>query len=225
MTKNILITGCSGGIGYETCKRFYFAKNWIVYGTYTTEKKVKKLKQLMPNNWDFFKCDVTNEKEVREVVSKIPRIDVLVNNAGTKTSGRLEDITSEEYDKVMDVNVKGCFLMMKYVIPKMKTQGGGKIINIASTVGTRECPYLSPYAASKHALVGLSHSVRDECIEDNILVNIIYPGATDTPFQLPGKKGLMNVKEVADSIYFITNRGDNAICDLFIYPKNEKRRP
>lgn len=228
MVRSILITGASGGIGMATCKIFY-ENGWKVYGTSTTKDGVEKLEKLFPKG-KFYVCDVRMEGDigrvVRNVIEDCGRIDVLINNAGDKVRGRLETISVNEYEKVMDINVKGPFMLMKKVIPIMKKQGGGKIINIASTVGYRECKYLSPYSASKHALVGLSHSVRDELIdnEDNILVSVISPGATNTKFNLP-KEGMMDPKEVADAIYFVANRGDNAICDLFIYPKMEKRKP
>jgi len=223
--KSILITGASSGIGYELTKKFV-REDWRVYGTSTTDEGVERLSKEFTKNY-FFKCDVSNSEEVKKAIYKnIKNIGCLVNNAGTKTSGKLEDITEEEFDKVMDVNVKGAFNMMKYIIPIMKEQGYGKIINIASTVGTRECAFLSPYSASKHALVGMSHSVRDELIKQdtNISVSTIYPGATNTPFNEPNPEQ-MDVKEVVDAIYFTATRGDNAIIDMFIYPKMEKRRP
>lgn len=224
MSKNILITGASSGIGYGATQKFIKEK-WKVYGTSTTEEGVERLKKEFPENY-FLKCDVRDLKEIRYLFKEIDRLDVLVNNAGTKTSGKIEDITEEEYSRVMDINVKGPFNFMKFAIPIMKNQGYGKIINIASTVGTRECAFLSPYSASKHAVVGLSHSVRDELIRQgtNISVSTIYPGATNTPFN-DFNPEQMDVKDVVDAIYFTATRSDNSFVDLFIYPKMEKRKP
>jgi short-subunit dehydrogenase len=126
----------------------------------------------------------------------------------------------------MDVNVKAVFKIMQWAIPAMERRGGGKIINIASTVGVKSCQFLSPYACSKHALVGLSHSVRDELIDlkSNVEVSVIYPGATDTPFNNP-KEGQMDPIEIAEAIYFVATRRENCMIDIFIYPKMEKRKP
>ncbi len=221
--KSILITGASGGIGLKTCEKFYEA-GYNIYGTSTTDTGLSMLYGFFPKG-EFYKCNVKKVDDINKLFKNIKSLDILVNNAGIATRGKMEEIKLEDFKNVMDVNVIGPYLMMKNAIPIMKEQKSGKIINIISTVGTRECPYVSPYAASKHALTGLSHSVRDELLEYNILVSNIYPGATDTGFNLKGKEGLMNVQEVADAIYFVADRGDNAICDLYIYPKMEKRKP
>jgi len=221
--KSILVTGASGDIGKGICSQFY-KKNWQVYGTSTSDSKIKELKKEFPRA-TFYNCDMNNVEDIIKVYQKISKIDLLVNNAGTNARGKVDEVSLEDYENIMNVNVRGPFLMMKYAIPIMRENGGGKIINIASTVGTRECPYVSLYAASKHALVGLSHSVREEVLADKIYVSTIYPGATDTAFQLPGKTGLMNLKEVIDAVYFTATRKKDTMVDLFIYPAIEKRKP
>ena len=215
----ILITGMSSGIGYELSKRL---GEHELYCTTTSREKQLRLQKEFPNA-KLFQCDVSDKAQVDDMFDQIKSLDVLVNNAGVKASGKIEDIRPCEFQRVMDVNLMGPYYMMQRAIPILNK--GGKIINIASTIGTRSGAFLSPYSASKHALVGLSHSVRDELIaqEKEIYVSTVYPGATDTPFN-DGRSGMLEVREIVDGIEYVMNR-DKACVDLFVYPKMEKRKP
>jgi 3-oxoacyl-[acyl-carrier protein] reductase len=128
-------------------------------------------------------ADVSNEEDVRRMISKVinkcDRIDILVNNAGVAYKKRLEQTTPEEYDKIMDTNVKGVFLCTKYAIPYIRKSKNGKIINISSVGGIHGIPEFSIYCASKFAVNGITESLASE-MDGEIKVYSICPGAVDT---------------------------------------------
>ena len=129
-------------------------------------------------------CDVSNEAEVKQMIEKcfdeFGRIDVLVNNAGVGHVRPVYSTPLESFEKILAVNLIGTFLCTKHVWQKMKSSGGGSIINISSLGGIVGYPYLSAYCASKWGQIGFSKSCAEEGKEDNIRVNVIAPGKADT---------------------------------------------
>jgi len=132
----------------------------------------------------FQRCDVSDtaqvQKTVDDTLAMFGRIDVLFNNAGIDLSKDLVDTTPEEWDHVMAVNLRSVFLMMRAVIPQMKRQHGGSIINTASGVGLRPRPTLAAYCASKGGVIALSKAAATELGEYGIRVNALCPGMIDT---------------------------------------------
>lgn len=132
--------------------------------------------------------DVTVEDDAKRMVEtaieRYSRIDVLVNNVGISKRGSVLDVTAEEWDRVMVVNVKSMMLCSRCVVPRMKVSGGGSIINIASTAGLR-AHHSTPYTASKAAVIGLTFSMAADHGADNIRVNAIAPGLVYTPMVAP----------------------------------------
>ncbi len=146
-------------------------------------------------------CDVSKSDEVQAAVQKVlaefGRIDILVNNAGIVTTNRIVDMTEEEWDKVIDVNLKGTWLFCKYVLPHMIAQRSGKIVNIGSTAGREGNALFSSYSASKGGVHSLTLAVAREVGTYNINVNAIGPGIINTPLQqylAPHHARYMNVK-------------------------------
>ena len=176
--KVVLITGGTGEVGKATANLFLKegAKVAIVG---RNEEKLTKIKKELGDVLTI-KADVTKEEEVKnyvdEIVKEYGRIDVFFNNAGTE--GKMGLITEQDMDdvkKVMDVNVMGVLMGLKYVIPVMQKQGSGSIINTSSDAGLAGSEGLAPYVASKHAVVGITNTAALEVAKDNIRVNSINP--------------------------------------------------
>ena len=135
-----------------------------------------------------FRADVTSEADCRQMVSaaveRYGRLDILVNNVGISKRGSILDVTEEEWDRVMAVNVKTMVLVSRQAIPVMKETGGGAIINISSTAALR-AHHSTPYSTSKAAVIGLTMSMAADHGPDNIRVNCIAPGLVYTPMVAP----------------------------------------
>lgn len=133
----------------------------------------------------FLKVDVSHSAEVQsmidQVVSTFGGINILHNNAGIQTYGTVESTTEEDWDLVINVNLKSVFLCSKYAIPHMRRAGGGSIIITSSVQGLASQPNVAGYAASKGALLALTRNMAVDFAKDNIRINAILPGSIDTP--------------------------------------------
>lgn len=176
--KVVLITGASSGMGRATV--LYLAKQgFIVYaGTRTPQK----LFDIQSENIRPIKLDITDLLSIEESLCYIGKIDVLINNAGYGLVSTVEDVTEEEMFSQFNVNVFGIMRMCKAVIPKMRYQHYGVIINISSFLGKIGLPLLTFYNASKYAVEGITDSLRYELGDFNIRVHSIIPGFFDTNF-------------------------------------------
>lgn len=136
-------------------------------------------------------CDVSDESAVdaavQRALARFGRIDVLVNVAGVQVTKLLVDTTKAEYDKMMDINLGGTFLLMRKILPLMKAQGSGAIVNCASELAFVGYHELAVYTATKGAMVSLTRSAALEAIPYGVRVNCVCPGATDTPIFWEGE--------------------------------------
>lgn len=205
--KTIIVTGSGRGIGEYIAKRLGSEGANIVV-TAKTEKDIEKVcKEIKETGGTaiFIGGDVTKEEDVKNVISRaiseFGKVDVLVNNAGAGLRKYLWDTTMEEFDEVMDVNVKGVFLFMKNMIPEMEKHGG-LIINISSGAGKRGIPTLSVYCASKFAVIGLTEAAAQE-VKKSTRIVALCPGSVDAGMfrrLFPGEKADLLPEEVADKI-------------------------
>lgn len=129
-------------------------------------------------------CDVTDEGSVaalaREVEAQLGPADVLVNNAGIASSAPLARITLQEWNRIFTVNATGTFLCTRAFLPGMMERGRGRVVNVASIAGVTGARYIAAYAASKHAVVGLTRSAATEAASHGVTVNAVCPGYVDT---------------------------------------------
>ncbi len=176
--KVVLITGASSGIGKATA--IYLSQNgFIVYAGTRTPKKLLSIKNknLIP-----IKLDVTDFKNIKEAISKIEKIDILINNAGYGLVSTVEDVTEDEMFNQFNINLFGVIRVTKAILPIMRREKSGIIINISSFLGKIGLPLLTLYNASKYALEGVTDSLRYELKDFNIRVHSIMPGFFNTNF-------------------------------------------
>ena len=181
--KVVLITGCSTGIGLATAKEFSQG-DYQVIATARDPKSSNELVELGEKENVLLKeLDVCDQKSVDELFEELNNfeIDVLVNNAGVGGSGSVENAEIEFAKLLMETNYFGALRMMKKVIPSMRLNGSGAIINVSSQAGRRPFALMSHYCATKYALNGLSESMAHELAQFNIRVTLIEPGTVITP--------------------------------------------
>ncbi len=182
--KVVIVTGASSGIGLALSKILSEkgAKVALV------SRSQEKLNNISKNLKDSFVvvADMSKEDEVRLMVNKVfdhyGSIDILINNAGIGYYASIEDTKIENLRKVFDLNTIGPLVAMQSVIPIMKKQGGGMIINISSGTALMYIPNMSVYSSSKRALGGISLTANEELKNHNIKVSVVYPTITDTNF-------------------------------------------
>ena len=230
--KVALITGGSRGIGKAIAKKFAKEGYDIVINYVSESAELGKVKEEMIENRNvdilFVKADVTNyngcEEMIKEVINKFGRIDLLLNNAGITKDGLLMRMKEEDFDKVIEVNLKGTFNVTKNVIPYMMKQRSGKIVNISSVVGIGGNAGQANYAASKAGIIGFTKSVAKELASRNILANCVAPGFIKTDMtdvlsdavkeninkQIPLNK-MGEADEVANAVYFLASEENTYI--------------
>ena len=203
----VLITGAGAGIGLEAARQFGQQGAHLALGDINTAQLERSAAQLRELGIRVFAqaCDVTDEAQVSAfvsaTVSEYGRIDAAVNNAGIDPPHNLlADMPVADFDRTLEVNVKGVFLCMKYQIPQLLAQGGGAICNLSSVAGLGGAPGMAAYAASKHAVLGLSKSAAFEYGTRGIRVNSVCPFITQTAM-LDQSLALVPNKEEALAAY------------------------
>jgi len=185
--KVTLITGASRGIGKATALLFARAGSDLVINYYRNMKAAQKVALMAEQKGVkavIFKADVSSksqcEKMVEFTLKKFGRIDILVNNAGIWKYAPIDKMSVSQLKETLSLNLESIFYLTTKVVPIMKKQGGGNIINISSTAGQRGEAYHSHYAATKGAIISLTKSVSTELAPYNIRVNCVAPGWVDT---------------------------------------------
>ncbi len=183
MSKTVLITGASSGIGEATAK-YFLQKGWNVSATMRSPTKAggwTKAEKVICPRLDVAYSE-TIESAVHETIMQFGRIDALVNNAGYALMGPLEGVMPEQLEHQFQTNLFGLVFTIQKVLPAMRQQGKGTIVNVASIGGRLAFPLASSYHATKWAVEGLSEALRYELHHFNIQVKIIEPGGIRTNF-------------------------------------------
>ncbi len=171
-SKKVLVVGGSKGIGKEVCKQF-INSGAIVYCASRTSCDLKKAINI--------KCDISSSSDIDMLFKKIKVIDYCINVAGTNLCEKIENINESEWDRVLDVNLKSFYQICKKAIEIMKSQNGGRIVNISSIAGRSKSLVSGVhYTASKYGVIGLTKQLSKEVAKHNILVNCLCPSQTLT---------------------------------------------
>ena len=185
--KRVIITGGSGGLGTDVAKAYLKAGATVIVPYIYDEKwaELKKESLSMADNLKGYKVNVTNEEDVKiffeNVVKEFKRIDVLINLVGGFLSGiSIVDMELNQWNKMMDLNMKSAFLCTKYVLPHMINQKFGKIVNVGSKAGIKGTKNMAAYAAAKAAVINFTESLAAEVKTHNVNANVIVPSIIDT---------------------------------------------
>jgi NAD(P)-dependent dehydrogenase (short-subunit alcohol dehydrogenase family) len=179
-----LITGANKGLGFETARRLIAAGHTVYIGSRDAERGHRAAERLGAR---MVPIDVTDDASVAAAVSTVVqragRIDILVNNAGAGVFGAAEETSTAQAQQLFDTNFFGLVRLTREVLPHLRAQRSGRIINIGSVLGFLPSPYGSLYAASKHAVEGYSESLDHETREFGVRVSVVEPGYTNTSFE------------------------------------------
>ena len=202
--KNILITGGAGGIGLEIV-HYFEKKNFnIIILDKSLKKDFKKNYKKIKKNIFYFEVDLLEikktEKKIQQIISKFKTIDILINCAGIQYISEIENFPTNEWRKVIDINLTSSFITSKNIIPVMKKNNSGRIINISSVHGLVASENKSAYVASKHGLIGLTKAIALELSKTKITCNAISPGWVLTPLVEKQIKKLASINKTSIEI-------------------------
>jgi 3-oxoacyl-[acyl-carrier protein] reductase len=218
-----LITGGSKGIGRATCLALAREGANIVFAARDEGRIGETLEELKEMSCRALavRADVRYEEDVKRLISKavdeFGGLDILVNNAGVAYRKPLVETTLEEYDKIMDTNLKGIFLCTKYATPYIRNSKNGKIVNISSGAGLHGIPELSIYCASKSGVISITQSIASE-LEGEIKVYAICPGGVDTDMYrtLFGHKPQLKPEHIARKVLELVSPDSNVASGKII---------
>ena len=185
--KVVVITGAGSGIGRTAALAFAREGGSVVIGDVNEDEGAETVRQILADNGfaTAVRCDVRQPEDVQALIARAVTdfggVDVLYNNAGVVRYGTVEELSVEDWDFQIDVNLKGTFLTCKYAIPRMRQRGGGAIVNTASVQAFASQKTVPAYAASKGGVVSLTTTIALDHADDNIRCNCIAPGTIRTP--------------------------------------------
>jgi len=237
-TKTALITGATSGIGKATAEIFAKNKMNLILCGRRSERLIQIKNELGKlTNVTTLQFDVSKKEEVFKAIESLPKqfkhIDILINNAGNAHGlSTIQDGNIDDWDAMLDINVKGLLYVSKAILPQMVERNSGFVVNIGSIAGKEVYPNGNVYCASKYAVNALNKSMRIDLNKHNIRVSAIHPGAVETEFSEVRFKGdkekaksvykgfdPLQAKDIAEIIYFVVTRPQHVnIEDLVVYP-------
>jgi NAD(P)-dependent dehydrogenase (short-subunit alcohol dehydrogenase family) len=235
--KVALVTGGGRGLGEAICQALAAAGAIAVVADIRDELAEKVALEIQADGGKAIALhlDVTDEQQAEQAIAEVleqqGRLDILINNAGIDVTLPIEELSISDWDRIVAVNLRGPFVMSKLAIAPMRQQGGGHIVNIASTASKRAWANASAYHASKWGLLGFSHALHVEARLHHIKVTAVIAGGMQTPFILdrfPGTplENLQDPKNVADTVCFVlTQPKDVVIPEVMVLPMRETSWP
>jgi NAD(P)-dependent dehydrogenase (short-subunit alcohol dehydrogenase family) len=226
--RSVLVTGGARGLGAAICRELGRAGASLIVAD-LDEAGARSVAESVRGR--ALKLDVTQEPQIAAALDGVGRLDVLVNNAAVDFTVPIDELSTAQWDAVIDVNLRAPFLLSKHAARLMKAQGGGHIVNIASTAAKRAWPNASAYHASKWGLLGLSHALHAELRPHRIKVSAVVAGGMRTPFLLdrfpdvdPGI--LQDPANVAATIRFLLTLPDETVIpEVMVIPMRETSWP
>ena len=231
--KNVLITGATGGIGSAIAKTLYSQGAKLVLSG-TKEEKLQQLASEISDDCKYIPCNLSNAAEVEDLFDKaenlVGQIDILVCNAGVTKDSLILRMKNEDFDHVIDVNLKSTFILNRNAIKKMLRRKDGRIINIASVVALTGNPGQSNYVASKAGMIGMTKSMAQEVASRGVTINCVAPGFIESPMtevlteqqknailsKIPaGKMG--SAQDIANAVAFLSSNEANYITGTTIH--------
>ena len=231
--KNVLITGATGGIGSAIAKTLHSQGAKLVLSG-TKEEKLQQLASEISDDCKYIPCNLSNIAEVEDLFDKaenlVGQIDILVCNAGVTKDSLILRMKNEDFDHVIDVNLKSTFILNRNAIKKMLRRKDGRIINITSVVALTGNPGQSNYVASKAGMIGMSKSMAQEVASRGVTINCVAPGFIESPMtevlteqqknailtKIPaGKMG--SAQDIANAVAFLSSNEANYITGTTIH--------
>ncbi|WP_410512865.1 SDR family oxidoreductase [Paenibacillus sp. BR2-3] len=228
----IIITGGSDGLGSGTAKVFA-QEGWNVVIISRGGKKLERVTEelkMLKGKVLAIPADISKAEQVQSAVEKtlkeFGRIDVLMNNAAIDYPASIEELTIEQWDQIIGVNLSGVFYTSKAVFPSMKRQNSGYIINVSSVAGKKGWPNATAYCASKFALTGLTQALNGEGKPYNIRCSVVYPGGMDTNWHEERQPDFLNPEDVGRFFFHMVTQDPRFVVnEVVITPVIERGYP
>jgi len=223
-SKVAIVTGASRGIGRAISVALAQEAATVILAARSIRKLQETADQVTEagGKAEIVVTELTEEESIKNLVEitnkKFSRLDILVNNAGVTHSAKLEQTTTEDWERCMQVNARAPFILCREALGLLRKSEAGYIINIASVVGVKGYPLQSAYTSSKHALRGMTISLAEELKGSNIRVHLLCPGGVDTELVEKvrpdiKKDELMQPEEIAELVLYLATHKGNAVID------------
>ena len=226
--KVAIVTGASRGIGRAISLALARDAATLVLAARAIDKLKETAEQVTAagGKAQIIPTELTDEQSIKNLViatsERFGRLDILINNAGITHSAKLEETSTEDWDRCLRTNARAPFILCREALPLLRRSEAAYIINIASVVGVKAYPLQSAYTASKHALRGMTMALAEELRGSNVRVHLLCPGGVDTELVQKvrpdiKKQDLMQPEEIAELVlYLITHKGNAVIDELHI---------